>query len=123
MAWNMVLDETGMSTWGWKQNALINVDQRSGAVAYNPEYYVFKHLNHFVKPGARRLALAGGSDEVLAFRNPDGAIVVVAASTGEGKREFEIAFGSAISIRATLAAHSFNSFVFEEEFFAKPSRF
>jgi glucosylceramidase len=36
--WNMVLDETGKSHWGWKQNALITVNQEDGSVTHTPEY-------------------------------------------------------------------------------------
>jgi len=29
-AWNMVLDDGGMSTWNWRQNALITIDRATG---------------------------------------------------------------------------------------------
>jgi len=34
-AWNMVLDDTGMSTWKWRQDALITVNQGTGKVTFN----------------------------------------------------------------------------------------
>ena len=79
MYWNMVLDETGLSTWGWKQNALITVLRADHQVRYNPEFYLLKHLSAFVQLGARRIG-TGDSPDALAFANPDGTIVVVMAN-------------------------------------------
>ena len=78
--WNMVLDETGNSRWGWQQNALMTVDRRARAVRYNPEFYLMQHFSHFVRPGARFLPLADDTVPAVAFLNPDGAIVVVLAN-------------------------------------------
>ncbi len=84
MYWNMVLDETGLSTWGWKQNALVTVDRHNHAARYNPEFYVMKHLAHFVLPQARFLAARGDWPDTLAFRNPDGTVAVLLANfTGQ----------------------------------------
>ena len=74
--WNMVLDATGMSTWGWPQNAMISVDRGDLSVHHNFEYYVMKHVAHFVKPGAVFLN-TGAQQDVIAFKNPDGTDVVV----------------------------------------------
>ena len=76
MYWNMVLDPSGASTWGWKQNAMITIDKQTKNVTYNPEYYLMKHLSHYVLPGAYRLETSGGKDH-LAFVNPNGEIVLV----------------------------------------------
>ena len=32
------------SSWGWKQNALIRVDSKTGTITYTPEYYAVKHF-------------------------------------------------------------------------------
>ena len=40
----MALDEIGSSTWNWRQNALITVNQQSKEVTYTPEYYVLKQI-------------------------------------------------------------------------------
>jgi len=78
--WNMVLDETGLSTWGWKQNALVSVLRRDHRVRYNPEFYLMKHLSHFVQPGAVFVETDGTWPDALAFKNPDGSIVVLVAN-------------------------------------------
>lgn len=80
MYWNMVLDETGKSQWGWKQNSMINIDKASGKVVYNPEFYLMKHLSYFVEPGSRYipvtsdpncLAFVKGNHLVILYYNTD----------------------------------------------------
>ncbi|MGA3169605.1 MAG: glycoside hydrolase family 30 protein [Chthoniobacteraceae bacterium] len=78
--WNMVLDETGSSTWGWRQNALVTVLRREHQVRYNPEFYLMEHLSHFVKLKAVRIGAEGDWPDALEFRNSDGSVIVVAAN-------------------------------------------
>ena len=74
--WNMALEKNAESTWGWKQNSLISVND--GKVKYNPEFYLMKHFSHFVKPGAKVLEVKGRwSPNTVAFENPDGGKVAV----------------------------------------------
>ena len=76
--WNMVLEEGGESTWGWKQNTMISVlsDQRSYRI--NPEFYVMKHFSRFIQKGAVRGEVTGHwASNTTAFTNPDGSIVFV----------------------------------------------
>lgn len=54
--WNMILDETGNSGWGWKQNSLINIDRETQTVTYNPDYSVIALLSRYMQPGAKRIA-------------------------------------------------------------------
>ena len=54
--WNMILDETGKSGWGWKQNSLINIDSEKQEVTYNPDYAVISLLSKYMQPGAKRIA-------------------------------------------------------------------
>jgi glucosylceramidase len=79
--WNMVLDESGLSRWGWRQNSLLTVDRKPETVRYNPEFYAMKHFSATVKPGARRIAVSGGPfKKVVAFQNPDGSKVLAFAN-------------------------------------------
>jgi glucosylceramidase len=84
--WNMVLDTTGASidtTRVWPQNALLTVDPATRTLNITPTYYVFRHLSQFVVPGAKVTATSGGDN--LAFKNPDGSIVVVLFNSGPAK--------------------------------------
>lgn len=56
MYWNISLTTGGLSHWGWPQNSLITVDAAARSYKFNQEYYLMKHVSHFVLPGARRLA-------------------------------------------------------------------
>lgn len=78
MYWNMVLDKTGKSRWGWKQNSMITVDNTNGTITYNPEFYLMKHMSYFIRPGAVKLGTSGEFDQLLAFENPDQSLVLVA---------------------------------------------
>lgn len=75
--WNTSLEEGGVSRWGWSQNSLITVDPKTRTYKYNYEYYLMKHFSHYVLPGAKRLAISGETDDILAFKNKDGRLVFV----------------------------------------------
>jgi glucosylceramidase len=77
--WNIALEGDSFSTWGWPQNSLIHV--KDGIPSFTPEFYLMKHFSHFVKRGARYLMLKGEfSSSCIAFRNPDGKTVLIAAN-------------------------------------------
>jgi glucosylceramidase len=108
MYWNMVLDPSGKSTWDWVQNMLISVDKTTKAVVYYPEYYIMKHLSHFVQSGAYRLKTSGGKDH-LAFVNPDGTTVLVLVNTTEAEKKFSVVVADK-TLEVTVKAKSFNTF-------------
>lgn len=73
--WNMVLDHTGSSQWGWNQNAMITITE-SREIVYNPEFYLMKHFSAFVKPGAHFIK-TNNCDGCLVFLNPEDELVIV----------------------------------------------
>jgi glucosylceramidase len=77
MYWNIALTQGTPSTWGWKQNSLVSVDMASRTFRFTHDFYLFKHLSHFVDVGAHRLETSGTCDDALAFRNPDGTLVAL----------------------------------------------
>lgn len=114
MYWNLALDEGGISHWGWRQNSLVTVDTVHHTFRYTPDYYVFKHLAHFVRPGARLVECSGPSaDDALCFVNPDGSVVVVLASRGDTPRVEYISVGGHL-FSATLPPHSFHTFILKK---------
>lgn len=77
--WNIALEGDSSSTWGWRQNSLLHVVDGKGT--YTPEFYLMKHFSHFVKRGAKYVSLKGEySSSCVAFRNPDGSLVIVTAN-------------------------------------------
>jgi glucosylceramidase len=72
--WNMALPKDSFSTWGWKQNSLISVD--NGEYVLTPEFYLIRHFAQYVKEGAVMLSTKGEmSSNSTVFRNPDGSRV------------------------------------------------
>jgi len=85
-AWNMVLDTGGVgidSTRVWPQDALLAVDVSSGTLIVTPAYQVFRHVAAFVFPGAKVVATSGC--DALAFKNPDGSVVLVVHNGGAAR--------------------------------------
>lgn len=109
--WNMILEEGGVSTWGWKQNSMLTVSEK-GEVNYNPEYFVMRHFSQYVKKGAVLLGLSGDySANALAFRNADGSVAVVIQNPFD--YDTEVSFNlEGESIGATLKANSINTVYF-----------
>lgn len=109
--WNMVLDEGGMSTWGWRQNSMITV-KPDGTYVLNPEFYIMKHFSRFVKPGAVRLVLAGHwTSTSVAFRNADGSVVLVTQNPFQHSQTVEFQHEGR-SYALDLPADSVNTFIF-----------
>ena len=111
--WNMVLKPGGESTWGWHQNAMINIDPTTKKAVYNHEFYVMKHLTHFVKPGAVRREVKGPwSGSAMAFENPDGGLVVLANNVLDFPRDMTMIIGDT-KVSLTVEAGSINTWCFE----------
>ena len=110
MYWNASLKQGGISTWGWKQNSLVSVDTINKTYKYNYEYYLMKHLSHFVMPDAKLLQSSGAFNNLLAFMNPDGSVVVVVQNESEADKDLHIKVGTQ-TLSPLLKANSFNTFL------------
>lgn len=75
--WNISLEEGGISRWGWRQNSLVVVNPESKSFRFTYEYYLMKHISHFVLPGAVYCSTEGSAKEVLAFENVDKSMVLL----------------------------------------------
>ena len=73
-------------------------------------FWAFAHYSHFVQAGARRIALKGAWADAIAFRNPDGAVVLVLANPGAESRSLTVDYGS-LRHRIVLPAKSFATLV------------
>jgi glucosylceramidase len=84
--WNMVLNTRGGPNHARNYClAPVLVDSGRDRVYYTPLYYSIAHFGKFIRPGARRIGLAGQDDDLMAtaFRNPDGSIAVAVFNMGE----------------------------------------
>jgi len=110
MYWNLSLDKDGFSRWGWRQNSLVTVDLLKKSFVYNFEYYLLKHVSHFVMPGARLMDTNDTTANILAFVNPDKSIVVVVRNDEKVDKRIILKIGE-IAISPLLKSDSFNTFV------------
>jgi glucosylceramidase len=108
--WNTSLKQGGISTWGWKQNSLVSVDTVKKTYKYNYEYYLMKHLSHYIKPGAKRLETVGEFNNLLAFANKDNSVVVVLQNDSDQEKVVHIKLGSKM-LSPSLKVDSFNTFL------------
>ncbi|MFM2360161.1 MAG: hypothetical protein RLY16_2154 [Bacteroidota bacterium] len=106
--WNTSLKSGGISTWGWKQNSLISVDTIKKTYAYNYEYYLLKHVSHYVQPGAKLLKAEGDFTDLLSFVNPDKSIIIVLRNQEKEEHTFHIQIEGKI-MSALVPAESFTS--------------
>ncbi|MEY2943423.1 MAG: hypothetical protein RLY97_1437 [Pseudomonadota bacterium] len=108
--WNLVMPVGGMSGWGWPQNSLITVDTKAGTWHLNPEYYLMRHFSAFIQKGAHRVATDSflGFENQLAFRNPDGSLVIVIQNEMAQPQLVRMTVGDK-QLNVTLPADSLNS--------------
>ena len=108
MYWNMVLEKNGKSSWGWKQNMLVSIDTATKEVIYNPEYYLMKHLSHYVMPGAH-LVQTDAKQDCLAFVNGNCSTVLLIANTKDTLERIKLNVHGK-EVIAELKPNSFNTF-------------
>lgn len=108
--WNISLKEGGYSRWGWQQNSLVVVDPATKEYRYTPEFYLLKHFSNFVKKGAKLVEVTGQSEDILAFENLDGSVVVVAFEPTGADTTLELTIKGEVYSLA-LKAGSLNTFV------------
>ena len=96
MYWNISLENGGISRWGWEQNSLV------------VEYYVMKHVSHYVQPGAYKLETEGAYTNLLAFRNPDNSIALIIANETSDDHSLSIRIGDRV-YTPIVKAYSMNT--------------
>lgn len=110
MYWNMVLDETGKSAWGWPQNSMVVIDKQSKNIKYTDEFYLFKHLSHFVQPGDHFLKSSEGKNH-LAFQLKDGRVMVLVNNPDKTVKTINLKVGKEI-VGIKVQPTSINTVIF-----------
>ncbi len=110
IVWNLVLDETGMSTGGWAQCSPVVVNSSTAQVTYTPYFYLYKHFSHFIDPGAHLTASVGTWTDQLAFTNPDGSVVIVVANRSDKDQPLTLNIDGRWTVPVVIPARSFNTF-------------
>jgi glucosylceramidase len=96
-AWNVVLDEKGKPNVGpFSCGGTVTVENGTHKITRSGQYHAFAHYTRHVKRGAKVLStgVPGKSDNArgishVAFRNPDGGVVLVVANPG-GERTIQV---------------------------------
>lgn len=107
--WNAILKDLGYSTWGWRQNALVQVSTSTNKATYCPEFYAYKHYTHFIPAGSKILT-CDEKNLVTSALTPDGNVVVIAGNDGSAGKTLTVDIdGKALVLE--LPAKSFSSYV------------
>lgn len=112
--WNISLEQGGESRWGWRQNSLITVDTSAQSYRFNHEYYLLKHVSHFVQAGAKLLRSGGLGVDALAFGNPDSSIAVVLRNDAGFGRPIDVSVDGR-RVEGWMEADSFNTLLLKPE--------
>jgi glucosylceramidase len=121
--WNIALNEQNGPDYYYRQagsqstcRGLITINQNTGQVIYNADYYAMGHLSKFVDPGARRIYTNqwDGEIENVAFKNPDGSVVLVACNRTKESRTFQVSCNGK-KFDYTLTPETAATFVWENK--------
>lgn len=112
--WNFILPDNGESNWGWKQNALIQVNSSDRTFRYTPEYHAVKHFTHFISPDSRMVGYHKPTDTkktpVIVYQTPEGNFITVAGNFSNEQEKVSVKIGNRY-LNMTLPPHSFNTYV------------
>lgn len=109
--WNMILNETTESGWGWKQNSLINIDRENKKVRYNPDYTVIGLLSKYLQPGAVRVANFSRATTITVKK--DGKIFVLIQNDEDAPTKYECQLGDNKSTVVEIPANSVSTIEIE----------
>ena len=103
--WNMVLNEEGGPNHvGNLCDAPIIADTQKDIINYQSSYYYIGHFSKYIKLGAIRIGFTVSSNsplEMVAFKNPDGEIVVILMNNTEDSIKFALKIeGKAVEIKS-----------------------
>ncbi len=114
--WNLALDEKSGPQNGGCNNCrgVIKINQASGQVDYNVEFYALGQASKFVQPGSRRIASesSDGTVQTVAFTNTDGSRVLVAANAVLNDQQITVTDGSS-SFTFKLPGNGVTTFIWQ----------
>lgn len=95
--WSLALDQNRGPNAGGCDTCygLVTVNNPSGAVSYNIDFYTLGHFSKFVLPGAARIYSANAAGIIsVAFLNPDGSKALVAYNDTRTSKTFQVQWGN-----------------------------
>lgn len=111
--WNAILQDGGYSSWGWKQNALVQVNSSSKTAKYCAEFYAYKHYTHLI-PAGSKILLCDEANLLTSALAPDGNIIVVIGNNGGSEKTLTLDIDGHALV-CTVAPNSFATYVVGSE--------
>jgi glucosylceramidase len=118
--WNLALDQAGAPNQGVSpaRRGVITINNSTGVITRNPEYWILRSIGAFVRPGAVRVGcttpIVGGDGQDLqavAFANPDGTTVCFAVNNSPYARAAQITDArTGDGFTVTLQPYEFDTF-------------
>lgn len=95
LLWNLALDtNNGPQNGGCNNCRGVVTVNPNGSFDEEVEYYALGHLSKFVEPGAKRVKSNDNNIiKNVAFKNPDGSLVLVAFNASSSNRSFKVRSG------------------------------
>lgn len=121
--WNMILDENG-GPWlvsldhgnpeNNAQHPVVVVNRKTKEVNYTGLFYYLAHFSRFVRPGAFRINVKGGSDKLntVAFQNSDGKIAVIVINNNDDAIPIDLCWKN-LELNYQLPEQSIATFIWE----------
>lgn len=114
--WNLVLNEEGGPNHVYNYcEAPIMYNRQTKKLIYNNSYYYIGHFSKYIEIGAKRLEISITKEDVyaVAFRNPNGDVVVVAQNEGWIAEMALVIDGEGININ--MPDHSITTYVIKPD--------
>ncbi len=116
-AWVTMIDSEGKPNKGpfEASRTCVTLDASTLAVTYNFDYYMYGQFMKFIQRGAVRIDSGAFDKEFahVAFKNPDGTLVLVAVNRQSERRRFALSWNS-LSVRCELPAKSIGTYRWQE---------
>jgi glucosylceramidase len=114
--WNLALDQNHEPHLGGCKNCrgviTVKVDDAAAEAIPTVDFTALAHVSKFVRPGARRIesnTFGHGSLEDVAFRNPDGSLVLLVLNSGSKPVTFNVGWKAKYAVY-TLPGNSAATF-------------
>jgi glucosylceramidase len=116
--WNLALDQNHGPRNGGCQDCrgVVTINSTTGTVTKNEEYVLLGHIAKFVQPGGRRIETPGTRGQGIsqvAFKNPDGTIVLIAFNHNSEKTTIQVDHNQN-SFHYQMAAGMLTTFLIED---------
>lgn len=120
LVWNLIVNEQS-GPCHHRENRGLYVDapvysyDNGEKIIYDLFLYYMGHISKFVDKGAKVIATSTYTNRIdaVAFKNPDGKIVVVAANLTDNKMPLNVRLDKHL-IKTSLEAHTVKTFVYED---------